>query len=362
MRFLSFVAFLIVFPFIVGCNSKKSDDMFLCNVRSYDIKDVSTIELSGRLLPVEILGASEIAVCDSMLVVITSNKNAFFSVVGLNSCRTLAEFGTEGQSRIEFFYPSIEDVFKHESGNWLMEVRDGRDGSSKFVDLTESVNQGKTVIDNVVEMGNSYDHKEYDLPDGRKLVYYSYGIDVSVRPPRINILKDSVETVIPVYADRNISYEDRDFMKSVVCWSCMVVHDKKMSHFGMVNPINSVVFLDVDSQNVFYLNDGSISEDYIEFLVTGGDEENLPDMAICCDALATDKYVFVLATPVMRSNEDDSPKSEVRIFDWNGNAIGIVNLDQIISCFSYDEHTGLLYGLDNVMETFYVYDLNTIID
>lgn len=353
------LAFVSVF--LVCCKSK-NDSIFLCDVKDYDSNSCTSVELKGKLVPVEILGASQIAVCDTFLVVLTSNKNAMFSVVGLKSEKLLAEFGTEGQSRIEFLYPSIDDKeFKYDSGHWLMRVTEQNDGSLKYVDLTESVIQGKTVISYVKENEYEYNKTVVDLPDGRKLMFSSESEGYYLNSPIVKIIDDSVETVIPVYAEKKISYDDDDLYTSILLWSNKIVHDRNMSHIGFVNVIGSVVYLDVNTQKAFYLNDKSRSMDDFKFMFSSG-EDISPDFMAQTDALATDKYIFMLMQPLVRTDDEDGAKSEVRVFDWDGNYIMNIRLDQTVSFFSYDEHTDVLYVLDTVMEGIYAYELNEVLN
>lgn len=135
-----------------SCGGSKGN-ILLTEVREIPVDGEMPL-LEGKELDLEILGAKKLSVCGDWMIVNTSNKNAQVSLVNLNTLEEIAGICPEGKAKTDFRYPdfSIRQFVMEDDGHWKMIMKDNW-STIKYIDLTESAAQKRTVIDRYFEEG-----------------------------------------------------------------------------------------------------------------------------------------------------------------------------------------------------------------
>lgn len=70
---------------------------------------------------------------------------------------------------------------------------------------------------------------------------------------------------------------------------------------------------------------------------------------------ATDEYIYVLCS---NKNTSKDGRSELQVWDWEGNAVACYTFDRRLSLMAICEKYGRIYAIDNQVEDqMFVYDL-----
>ena len=85
---------------VISCGNKT--DVLALPSKEVDYLNKTGNVLNGKELDLEIIGAVDLVVCDSLLVVTTNNPNGLIQVLRLSDLQPLASFGTKGRTRNEF--------------------------------------------------------------------------------------------------------------------------------------------------------------------------------------------------------------------------------------------------------------------
>ncbi len=73
---------------------------------------------------------------------------------------------------------------------------------------------------------------------------------------------------------------------------------------------------------------------------------------------ATDKYIYVLCS---NKNTDKDGRSELQVWDWEGNPVACYTFDRKLSLMAVSEKYDRIYGVDNLIENqIFVYDLSML--
>ena len=356
---------------LLSCAGDSDTDFLLVDLHEY-VDDGEYMQLTGSEVPVEILGAQQISVCDDYLIVNTSDRNAQVTILDVASYEELASICPEGQARTDFTEPSFElrQFVKDTDGHSEMVMTDNW-SKLKFIDLDESVAQKRTVVDRVYSAGNGDDFVWdgtvfLDGADYFKNVglYYDDN-EQCYKSPKFICVHDSVETEIPLFGDlglKTIDFDDmRSFGRMIMTSGRMYVRPDKSKVLYACNITSYLNIFDMETKSVKVLfRKGGIS---FSGLVNGS-SRMLPDSELmsCGDcATCDDFFILLYLNEESDENGERLKNPSVRVMDWEGNLIGGAELDQCVGSIAYDAKRGILFGLDQIYETIYAYDLNGVI-
>ena len=386
---LLFAAVLLMVPFLTGsCKSKKR---FLFDVVEQDYVNKSSQTVHGVEVKEQLpLGSSDIFVCDTFIVVMTSGGQQARMHVYSTNWQPLGEFCNIGRARNEFLsYPKLlsGQYYRKPDGTVLVPLMDGASNGVKMMDLTESVKRQTTVItryredlkgiwtvianrDNMkIKFGSrrdvillnedmnltfEYNNSVNDYPDYYGEPYFGVRQDTTeIR--RIRLLQEVEGEEMEYFGGRIIKHPHRNLI---------------------VQPLSSldyILFFDMDNDRMFAVHQkGSASFDgkLPEYVRTEGVtedgtpyyEDNLVEH-FGYPAFA-DSYFMVLyyaGDYGTGSADPENPVAELMFFDWDGNFLKSVKLDTSVWSITYDENNHILYGMDMFTESLYSFDLTSVL-
>ena len=317
------------------------------------------------------MGAIGMAIDRDTMIVFTTNPSALMSVVSLDTDSTLLEFGMPGRGPGEYITLTTACQFEDRNGHICLWTHN-TDLFSMLVDITESVKQQRLVRVETVELGAMYRQRRglMILPDGNRFVKFA----VLRHDARDNVF-DGPRYVY--FSPENKEVKELEFFNlkpfsiadpngpnaaRVAFEGTIKITKDGTRAVDAYNFADHINFLDLTNNKGFSVSysQGLSVDDLFNTPV-----ERLMNkiMFTYKDVAVTDTHVFALY-----SGKLDLPapqiapaiNSSIRIFDWDGNPLALVNLDRELSDIAYNQRTKRIYGLDPEENIVY-YELEDVI-
>lgn len=345
---------LSVLSLLIAC---KRDPQIMTTVYDVDYVNHSDTFIYGNLIDREFIGADNMVLFDTLLMVMSNNNDGQLNVYGINSMKHLGTFCQKGRAKNEYISANlICNQAYYKDGHVILVVADFPN-KLKEVDVTASIQNGKTeVLDEKICMSmedgefvildddyaNRYEFVKYIPIDRQKskfqIKYYLYKNNKRKALSFFRSLMDSEykNTILPYLGKlykhpyKNIvvqSFERMDYLlymdfDSLKYYS---IHQSGSPTFGDTFIKNN------DPRTALYFMDGASSPDYLMFMYRHGNYS----LKEC----------------------GEEPISELLVFDWDGHFIASFKLDRNLFAIEYDGLHKVLYGMD-IYEKIYTYDLS----
>lgn len=317
-------------------------------------------EIKGIRLNLEVMGADDILIYDSLFMVMNSNPDGHLKVFNLRDYSKIADLCLGGRANNEFIQPfTTANQLYLKDNNLLMPIVDN--GTVlKTLNVSESIRQKKTIIDSKENCPFISLGEVIILEGGGELIYWHLTYDDAMDPetyhqPRYVIKKDGKEkesiNVFPKYLDTN----DKELASAL--YNCATLkHPHKNIIAQSYYRIGYLMLLNIDSGQgmaIHVTGTPSFNDKFSGTEIPGRYFGGL---------VGTDDY-FIVRYMGGRSITE-KPDSYIKIFDWEGKYLGGARLD--IDCethdIAFDDKTNTLYGLDRMQEIFCAFDLNPLIE
>ena len=346
---------------VISCGNKT--DVLALPSKEVDYLNKTGNVLNGKELDLEIIGAVDLVVCDSLLVVTTNNPNGLIQVLRLSDLQPLASFGTKGRTRNEFNWEPCNYTrqYYYRNGDIIMPFYDNASDVLKEVNISESIRQGRTVTEGIMDcqsmLGLGMDNVALDNDFGHRFMVNAVWSDeqnnIAVRFCSSN-RNDTTE--IPVFNEKLESPVDNLSSIAVVIG---ILH-KNPERNRIVYPLQYLDYIfvfDADTGEHFAIHQKESSN--IATALKNSDLE-LNTLTFYGSAAVTPDFFLILyqgGDYSKTGGKTEEQKQELLAFDWDGNYLGGVKLGSDVRSIAYDQSHNMLYGLNTVYETFYSFDL-----
>lgn len=315
----------------------------------------------GRLV-MEIMGANNIIVFDTLIMVETNNPDGQLEIYSSNTLQHLGSFCQRGRARNEFIntWCSTEQCY-YRNGHIILVMFDVNSEdlqniiyTLKEVDITESLLRGSTVVLNTDDY----------MYDGETLVL---GNDFGSRFQfELPLRYEQTDRILPRYTviNNGDSVDLKIFNKPMET----MTQNKKLPYSGNIkkHPSRNLVvqsfdrmdyllYMDIDADNYFMVH----QKGALTFDDTYVGNRDMYQIVRFTEAAASSEYLMYLYRhgdyTLSTSHEEFYP--EVLVFDWDGNYISGFKTNHSITDIEYDQIHKVLYALDRTNETLYAYDM-----
>ena len=363
MNKICHIASILVLSLMVSCNHKQivsSENYMIFDEVVYATQFPINVTLAdAEDTGFDIIGINNFQLLDSMLFISSRDRDGFWQFFSMNDKRLKGKILSMGQGPNEFFFPvSDGNVFSFENNTESLYgyIFDNQHGYVYQIDVDASLSEGEIVMsilskdlpNSVVSCkvidGHTYLCREivegakrqvrYVLNDGKKLVPevleklnramvadISNGLDHNIISSMIQRQGDRFLESMPYLNYVNIYSLDGKLGKTI----CM---DEKLLD------INSVQALPDGLRNYV-----SISERAFERFF----------------GVATYNHTW------MEWELGTFRGSQIKLFDWEGQPLAVINLDRFVSAFDIDFKRGELYVLSLREDEFVKYDINELL-
>ena len=365
IRTLSLTA-AVMFSVLLSCSKKPE-----IQVRETDYLNKSQELLKGVPVDMEMpIHTYGVICCDSLNILMAQDPRGYVFVYD-DEWKLLDAFCHKGRAQYEFLgRPGLirNQVFLGKDNHLLLPLQDA--SCIKVVDITASLLSHKVIIletrdyapytDIQIMIGgnaatmrslNRYMFLDNDIRKtleltegfsdeyGEATAEYKIRVDTAyVEVPKI--LRDMEELAGPQPEDKF----DREFFK----------HPSRNLIIEPFQVMDYIMFYDLDNDRSFAIHQsGSLTWDQDPPQVPHFNDQGEVDYYIeergsFGDAVTTDSYflVFYYGGDYSLADENqDWPRPELLLFDWDGNFKKSVKLETYIDCATFDEKNKILYGI-----------------
>lgn len=352
----------------ISCSKKK--ELITAEIVRFDSYD-KEVSKTAHTTDISVMGAIGLAIDQNTMVVFTINPEALMTVVDLDTDSTLLEFGRVGRGPGEYITLTTAQQFVDRDGHLCLWTHN-TDLYTMLVDITESVKQQRLVYIETIELGSIYRQRGglMILPDGDRFVKfpvtYNDARDNIYFSPRYAYFSPENKQVkeLKFFNGKTFSLSESDFVNAkllVFDGRVKVTKDgtKAVDAYLHADHLN---FLDLVNNKGFSV---SHSKGLTADELSSMSMENMMQkyVNVYNDVEVTDSHVLALY-----SGKPESPdgaavpdvNSAIRIFDWDGTPLALVNLDRELRNIAYDERTKRIYGLEPDENIVY-YELDDVI-
>ncbi|MBO4560654.1 MAG: hypothetical protein J5705_01640 [Bacteroidaceae bacterium] len=354
MKHSSELLFILCLLLHVSCNKNPN---ILVDVKEVDFKNKSDIMLEGKIVDIEVLGAANMIIYDSLLMFTSHDPEGQLAIFSTNTLDHLGSFCPVGRAKNEMLnaFAATEQVINKDGHQYLIMI-DAPNNYKEF-DITESLKRGKTVIGDSKEclsmkygefmiLGNDYDNRfEFEWNK-------FYGeTDVTKVPSKYTVYKNGKGKEIKLF---NSIMKNDVANKTAPYNGTLLKHHNKNFVIQSFQRMDYLLFMDFDSNILFAVHQKgstSFNDTYV-----GNKSINPLNFT---DGASTSKYVMYLYWQGDYTQKITEGKwfPELLVFDWEGNFVHGYKMDRCVVTIEYDEQHSLLYGItDN--EDVVVYDMS----
>ena len=354
----SVLYFAILSLLSISCNK---DPNIMTVVNEIDFKNNTQQIINGKTVKT-IIGANNIVIFDSLLLIHTTNPAGQLQVYSSNTLDSLGSFCTKGRAKNEFIRASMStEQAYYKDGHIILVMFDVPD-VFKEVDVTASLQNHSTVVINTVNclslaegeikvLGNDYNTR-YEYV---RNIYYGKKDKIARKVPTKYLLYNN--------GKKKELHFFRSLMKSEIqkatipYLGSLYKHPKKNIVVQSFQRLDYLLFMDFDTDSYFAIHQkGSLS---FNDTFKREDDTNVVDVLHFTEGAVSSDYIMLLYWygDYTRSQEcvEEEKCPELLIFDWSGNYITGFKLDRYVRSIEYDEKHKVLYGFGD--EDLYAFDM-----
>jgi hypothetical protein len=344
--------------FLESC---KEDAYFTLKTRDVDWNLDSKNVIDKQIVDIDLLGANDLYVFDSLLLITGNNPAAQLKVYSTNSFSLLGSFCSAGRAKNEFNNPvnNGQQFYRNSKNEIIFPFIDNR-FNVKEVNISQSLVKNSTLVDESVQcldllrgnfqildndinrtFENVYGARDKnDLYTASK--YYIKSKDGEIEK-ELNVFPEvlkftGITTYIPYYI------------------GAIYKHPEKNIIVQPLQYMNYLLYFDLDNEKYFAVHKkGSLSFD--------DDISSFANVKMCFgSASVTSEYIFVIYD--LNDDRKDPEMTDLLVFDWNGNKLAELKLNAYVYRIAFDEIHSKLYGLGysegNTDEGLFSFDFNEL--
>lgn len=338
------VIILVIFT-LSSCHSKDlyhPDKLFV-----YTPSNAICQNVSSSVVDVECFTARQLSICDSLLIISTSDRNGYFKVFNTNTQSIVAEVCQEGRASNEFISAQTYGFFRHAHGDILLDVLDMK--RLKRINLTKSIEEGMTVLDKSFEYQGIF--KQVPVFDDSTIVFAKQLVsytDIRDRDFTIPGYMTSKGTVSPYRRILN-NLNEPTFATLIYDGVLGLSPDASVAVEALMYT-DCINLIDLHSNRILgVVGKESVSFEQIESMSL----EEAQNQLICYYRdIQTFDDCFMLLWDGGLVADGSNKACEIRVFDWSGNISDRILIDVDAIDFAYDRSSRRLYLLDE-NETIY---------
>lgn len=295
--------------------------------------------LAGEDLPwINLLSPIKMVVSDSLLIIEDNSSPYFFYIFNLKTQKLLSKFGGRGKGPGEFTdFPIFRgQITKNAEGTWIVYYHNGFNTlySYRIEDALQNILPFRVL--------------EYPLPKSysfpRSMILLKGNtIFGTLMEPEINLfayeLPSKTFTKLTGHTD-NPEHPSHPDLRTTIDMENLISKPDESGFFGYFQYQKRIHIYD---QNAKLMHDLVDMNDYNWPDFSLSDE--IPDSTMVCfvSGFATNSLIYALNFN-SSSGRDETGKSEIWVFDWNGNPVTKYTLDALTYVFAIDEENELIYS------------------
>ena len=352
----------ILFP--ISCGKRSYFDI---ETKEMDFVNKSDSIMVGEELNISVIAPRNIMVCDSLILILSSDPNGQLKVFSLSSMKQIANLCSKGRAKNEFIQPIfVSNNYQIIDGDIHVQIYDNQN-TFKDVNVSESIRKQSTIVTKAYECPYPLNSKMIFIDNqiNKRFVCFpadeSQSVENITLPPRYTIeINGNEENELKVFPRIRESVNPEDATYGY--FGALHKHPNKNIVVQTLESMDYLLFFDLDKNKNWAIHQiGSTSFDDV---VQPTDFDAIEYTHFLGFACTSDIIMTIYIAGDYSVNVSDyfsESKPELLFFDWDGNYLGGVKLNQRTNRFAYDSIHQRIIGLDYSNEVLYSYDISKIL-
>jgi len=369
---------LVSMVFVLSCNNRKKSSPQ--SASGYSGSFDSAYSVTGREILKEEYNALMLNAVDTFLLASHRNTDKyFFTLYGSKSQQKIMQLMPYGKGPGEFSSGYAYQYAQNEDGIWYVWILDYRRSLLYKVNISKSVEEGKTVVEKIIKTGSrdsffaDIDFNMVFFVDSNKLVGTTSNLSKKMKRFVVyNPIEDTVVKAVDPFPKVNYDFTKKDegYGRLMYIYNPLFLADFDMKpdkslFASAMDKFNRLDIFDINGNVVnSYVDDDNITENLInEYLASNLDNfRNVPIKYYYANMDVTDRFIFALYQNRLDSAYKTSIPVKVRVFNWKAEPVCTIDIPDYLQYISIDEDNGILYGTSYYDEKFLKYDIKNIMD
>jgi hypothetical protein len=341
----------------VSCTHISESAFISADIVQYDS---FAIEIAKTAHPTTMIamGAYSLAIYEKLLVAITVNSDSIVSVIDLETGKSLLKCCRNGRGPDDYLRFYTQKQFVIRNGHICLWTSD-LDVKERLLDITESVKKQEAVFEESWVYNRELLQNDgiLQLPSGERFakfpITYEDARDNIFFPPKYIYFspdKKEIKKLKFFSGDRfSLSKSGSMALKALMFNGTLRIKPdgtKAVDAFRYTEHINFIDLVKSVGFSMSYTRKGLSIDDAASASITNLQEKYVE---VYNDVAVTDEYVLALYSgkpEALDGTTVPNTKSAIRIFDWEGKPIALINVDRELASIAYDQRTKKVYALD----------------
>lgn len=239
-----------------------------------------------------------------------------------------------------------------------------------LIDVSESINQNKTIVEDVIKLSPETEYSTVFYIDSTKVVGRSYNSTPNMNRLQIfNPKENTIVKTIPLFPEVKNDNQNLQFIfyrYNFLYVSSLTMKYDKTRFASAMNMFNRLDIFDANGNLLnSYIDKDNISKSQIRDYLSST-EQNLINLDVknyYMNACSTNDFIYTL---YYNQKQADYPRKSIpitiRVFNWNAEPVCFIKVPDYLTSFSIDEKNGIIYGVAYHDEKILKYDIKSILD
>lgn len=319
----------------------------------------------GDTIQTKTANTSGLFVVNNYLIVSQFSGDHFLKVYDATNFQELVILAKRGSGENEFPTMTMVDQYEPCGNDDCLWVHDLNRGELIKINLTESLrNQITVVVEKIMTRTESRFHTVFYI-DSLRIVGRSTN-----STPQMNRLQvydphsDLILRTIPLFPEIERNRNDLDFVlnkyNTLYVSNIGLKSDKTRIASAMCS-FDRIDIFKTDGELEKSVFDGIEIPDNIAEYLEGSDSHKLN--MYYTGIFTSNDYIYALYYGQPFSDYGNSPiPTQIRIFNWNGDPLCKIDVEDYLYNFTIDEEKGFMYGIDNLHQRILKYNIKHVLD
>ena len=351
---------LLVLLLTISCtNSSKSDLIFKLEY-----------SLEGNQILLEDVNINQLFTIDNYLFGHQYKGEYYFKIFDIENLSEIGELCRRGNGPNEFpFYLMLNQHYTDNSEVCIW-VHDLTVGRLTKINVTQSLRDNETIVLREIPTRPQSAFYNAFVIDSSLIVGRSTNSIINMNRLQLyNPIDDSIIRTISLFpkVDVNQSKDDINFTMlkyNPLFVSSIGLKPDKSKIASAMTSFNRVDIFDINGDVYKSIIEGPDVPDYLKKYLNAVEDNSESSLQYFYNSIFTsNNFIYALYVGQELSEYGQKPlPTQLRIFDWEGNPMAKINLNDYLINFTIDEDRGVMFGVDHYNEKLLQYDIKELVD
>ena len=333
----------ILFIILISLSCEKEITTEENSVSQLSLSSEKNIEIKGSRILENDLGALGIYLTDELLLTKQTDSDTIFKVYSLPNLDYMGFLGLKGNGPNEWTAPRYSDDYVVDDGETYLWMHDARKLSFRKVDIIKSLNQPTAVVKEEIYIHPKHGLSQFLFHINDSIVIGNTGYESleKARLKKLNLTRDIIVAENKTFPTMESGEKLRPSSAYALFFDRLKFSKERNIFVSAMQKFDRIDLFSVDLTHLktIYFGEEAIKFDIDEY-------QSKPVYQYYKDLALTSEYIYALFCKVELKENMESLPSQVRVFNWEGSLVRVIQLPDDLMSIAVDEKTQMMYGVD----------------